>query len=142
MCLGGIPLEITHLHIIHVYVYTHVYIYIYRHVCIHIYIYIDIYIYIYMCVFFPLATAWFKLIAEEICPLGDQNCETGRVSKHVMAAKTGLEMERVPPYPLVDHHFPKQNGEESRHLCSTIHIYIYVCGDGHRFTNDLPPILV
>ena len=80
-----------------------------------------------MCVFFPLATAWFKLIAEEICPLGDQNCETGRVSKHVMAAKTGLEMERVPPYPLVDHHFPKQNGEESRHLCSTIHIYIYIC---------------
>ena len=84
-----------------------------------------------MCVFFPLATAWFKLIAKEICPLGDQNCETGRVSKHGMAAKTGLEMERVPPYPLVYHHFPKQNGEESRHLCycylCPYCIYIYVC---------------
>ena len=43
-------------------VYIHIYIYIY--IYIHIY---SLYIYIHVRVF-PLATAWFKLIAKEICP--------------------------------------------------------------------------
>ena len=71
-----------------------------------------------------------KLIAKEICPVGDQNCETGPVSMGLgesrAAGKTGLEMERLPQYPVVYHHFPDQNGEESRHLCCFLYIYIYL----------------
>ena len=92
--------------------------------------YICVCICVCVCVF-PLATAWFKLIAKEICPVGDQNCETGPMSMGLgesrAAGKTGLEMERLPQHPVVYHHFPHQKGEESRHLCSlSIYLFIYL----------------
>ena len=157
VCLEGIPLQITHLHIIHVYVCLYKYIYIYRHVCIHTYIYIYIHIYIYTYIqfihihtcacFSPWRLHGSNWLLRRYAPLVIKTVKQVECQSMGWLRRLGSKWKGYPHIHWFIIIFPSRMGK-SQGTCVTVtcvhivYIYICVCGDGHRFSNVLPPILV